>query len=178
MRRNELHHATRVGLSPRSGFTLLEILAVVTILGILAGVVMPQFLSASGDAKLAASAATVNLIRKKIEYHAARGDVVLSAGGYPAEIDPGWFGSGLLPKHAWTGKPMILKVKDKPPDEVYPEDKTFDLTEADKKNTWYNTTNGAFCVLVPESLGDDAEIIEAFNLANSRTITDLEQTTY
>ncbi len=178
MRRTELHHTIRVGLSRRSGFTLLEILAVVTILGILAGVVMPQFASASGDAKIAASAATGNLIRKQIEYHAALGDVVLSAGGYPDEIDPGWFGSGVLPKHPWTGQPMILEVEDEDPDEVYPEDKTFDLTEADEINAWYNTTNGAFCVLLPDSLGGEAEIIEAFNLANARTITDLDQTTY
>ncbi len=160
----------------RSGFTLSEVLAVVVILGILAAVVVPQMSFAAEDARPTLMSATVRHIRQQIEYHVAIGDVPLSAGGYPDTIDPDWFMLGRLPKHMWTNLPLILKVETKGADEVYPKKKTFDLNKADKENAWYNTTNGAFCVLVPKQ-GDEAEELRDFNLANNADVTDKDQTT-
>ncbi len=159
-------------MKPRHGFTLLEILAVVSILGILSAIVVPQFASAAEEARPAAMAANVVHVRKQIAYHAAIGDVALSQEGFPDTIDPSWFTFGRMPKHAWAGSPITVTVKSKPADEVYPKKKTY---MPNQKNAWYNTTNGAFCVLVPDTIGDDAKIIAVFNKANMASITDIEQ---
>jgi prepilin-type N-terminal cleavage/methylation domain-containing protein len=158
----------------RYGFTLLEILSVVTLLGILAAIVVPQFSSATDEARPAAMATTVVYVRKQISYHSAMGDVALSAEGFPESIHPSWFMFGRMPEHAWAGGPMIVKIMDKNPDEVYPKNKTF-KPDPGEDNAWYNNTNGAFCVLVPDTFKDDAEIISAFNKANGVIITDVNQ---
>ena len=53
----------------RKGFTLIEILIVVIILGILAAIVIPQFASASDDAKKSAVRSTVQSVRGQIELY-------------------------------------------------------------------------------------------------------------
>jgi len=51
------------------GFTLVEILIVVIILGILAAIVIPQFTSASQDARRSSMASTVQSLRSQIELY-------------------------------------------------------------------------------------------------------------
>ena len=53
----------------KSGFTLVEILIVVVILGILAAIVIPQFTSASTEAKEAALVSDLQSIRSQIELY-------------------------------------------------------------------------------------------------------------
>ena len=53
----------------RKGFTLVEILIVVIILGILAAVVIPQFTEASNDAREAAMASDLQTVRSQIELY-------------------------------------------------------------------------------------------------------------
>src|SRR5205807_2801553 len=48
------------------GFTLIEILIVVIILGILAAIVIPQFSSASNDARLSSLQSTVQTLRSQV----------------------------------------------------------------------------------------------------------------
>ena len=60
-----------------SGFTLVEILIVVIILGILAAIVIPQFTNASQDARRSALASTVQSVRSQVElYKLQHGDVL------------------------------------------------------------------------------------------------------
>src|SRR3954466_8236755 len=49
------------------GFTLVEILIVVIILGILAAIVIPQFTNASNDARKSSVASTLQTLRGQIE---------------------------------------------------------------------------------------------------------------
>jgi len=57
------------------GFTLVEILIVVIILGILAAIVIPQFTNASEDAKKSSTQSTLQVIRGQIElYKIKNGD--------------------------------------------------------------------------------------------------------
>ena len=53
----------------RKGFTLVEILIVVIILGILAAIVIPQFTEASNDARESALASDLQTVRSQIELY-------------------------------------------------------------------------------------------------------------
>lgn len=53
----------------KSGFTLVEILIVVVILGILAAIVIPQFTDASTDAKTSSLCADLQTVRSQIELY-------------------------------------------------------------------------------------------------------------
>ncbi len=73
----------------KSGFTLVEILIVVVILGILAAIVIPQFSSASEAAKASSLKSTLQTVRSQLELFQ-----VQHGGAYPpAMVD----GSGGLP---------------------------------------------------------------------------------
>jgi len=56
-------------MKAKSGFTLVEILIVVVILGILAAIVIPQFTSASVDAKESALVSDLQSMRSQIELY-------------------------------------------------------------------------------------------------------------
>lgn len=58
----------------KSGFTLVEILIVVVILGILAAIVIPQFTNASSEAKLSSLKSNLQSIRAQIELFKIRND--------------------------------------------------------------------------------------------------------
>jgi general secretion pathway protein G len=66
----------------RSGFTLVEILIVVVILGILAAVVVPQYASATQDAKQNATLDQLLKIRKALDVYFVRNSNV-----YPAVVE-------------------------------------------------------------------------------------------
>lgn len=57
---------------PRDGFTLVEILIVVTILGILAAIVVPQFTSASVQARESALETTLVRVRQQLQVYAGQ----------------------------------------------------------------------------------------------------------
>jgi len=56
-------------MKAKKGFTLVEILIVVVILGILAAIVIPQFTSASTEAKEAALVSNLQAVRSQIELY-------------------------------------------------------------------------------------------------------------
>ena len=66
------------------GFTLVEILIVVIILGILAAIVVPQFTEASSDAKLSNLTTNLQSIRAQLELYRLHHN-----GDYPADITTG-----------------------------------------------------------------------------------------
>lgn len=56
-------------MKARKGFTLVEILIVVVILGILAAIVIPQFTNASSEAKQASLRSDLQTLRSQIELY-------------------------------------------------------------------------------------------------------------
>jgi general secretion pathway protein G len=56
-------------MKAKSGFTLVEILIVVVILGILAAIVIPQFTEASTEAKLSSLCTDLQTVRSQIELY-------------------------------------------------------------------------------------------------------------
>jgi general secretion pathway protein G len=70
----------------RRGFSLVEILIVVAILGILAAIVVPQFQSHSQQAKEAAAKDNLRILRQQFEFYAAQHN----------GLAPGYIGANLL----------------------------------------------------------------------------------
>ena len=69
-------------MTHRTGFTLVEILIVVIILGILAAIVIPQFTEASNDARESALASDLQTLRSQIElYKVQHLELLPGAGG-------------------------------------------------------------------------------------------------
>jgi general secretion pathway protein G len=159
----------------RRAFTLVEILIVLVILGILASIVIPRFVESNQLTRESMMATTARYVRQMVQYHRQAADVDLSDAGYPAEIEAAWFRGSILPTHAWTDRPMIIDVESGGADDIYPGDKTFDPSVLGASNAWYNTTNGAFCVLVPNLASDD-ETLKAFNAANAAGAPNLGST--
>jgi len=69
----------------KRGFTLVEILIVVVILGILAAIVVPQFTNAANEARGGNTATQQSTIENQIELWAARHN-----GQYPDLVGDGW----------------------------------------------------------------------------------------
>jgi general secretion pathway protein G len=65
----------------KNGFTLVEILIVVIILGILAAIVVPQFTDASTQAKISSIKSDLQTIRSQIELYKAQHNPTLPAPG-------------------------------------------------------------------------------------------------
>jgi len=71
----------------RSGFTLVEILIVVIILGILAAIVIPQFTEASSQAKLNSMTSDLQTVRSQIQlYKVQHNDNVPTAATFVAQM--------------------------------------------------------------------------------------------
>jgi len=66
----------------RKGFTLVEILIVVIIIGILAAIVIPQFTEASNDARDSAVASDLQTMRSQVELYRMQ-----HTGNYPTVFD-------------------------------------------------------------------------------------------
>ena len=71
----------------KRGFTLVEILIVVVILGILAAIVIPQFTEASTDAKRSSLASDLQTVRSQIELYKIQHNDALPGAGAASLIE-------------------------------------------------------------------------------------------
>jgi len=113
-KRNEMELKSR---ACNSGFTLIEMLLVVVIIGILAAVVVPKFTTRSKDAQIAAAKASIESISLAVDMYE------VDNGSYPASLQAlitkgselNWKGPYLkddsIPQDPW-GKEFVYSVKD------------------------------------------------------------------
>jgi general secretion pathway protein G len=83
-------------MNAKYGFTLVEILIVVTILGILAAMVIPVFGQASTDAKTAALASNLSKMRQQIEVYRNQHNGVLPGTSGSATFEQAMIGKTTL----------------------------------------------------------------------------------
>ena len=154
----------------RSAFTIIEILIVSAILVVIAGIAYPLVAGIPRNVQTVTMTGVVRLIRQKILYHAAVGDVPLSKEGYPKTIEPEWFRNGLIPQDVWTRRPLRIQTVHGAKDQTIPTDKTFTYPPSigfGEHTAWYNAATGAFVALVP-NIGSEAVMREMFNLVNGQ----------
>ncbi|MCP3905400.1 MAG: type II secretion system protein [Planctomycetes bacterium] len=160
----------------RRAFTLIEIMIVVVILSLLGVILVARATNFIGLGRAEAMGANVGHIREQIGYQAATQGAPLAASGYPLAVDGGWFRSSEMPRHTWTGQPLLVQTVTADPNDYFPATKTFDPNAGAQPNAWYNVSNGSFCALVADE-GDAGETLEMFNIANNVQLTSLAQTT-
>jgi general secretion pathway protein G len=88
-------------MKSKSGFTLVEILIVVVILGILAAIVIPQFTNASTEARENSLKADLQTMRSQIELYKIQHNDTLP-GGDPAT--DAQFATDMTEPHTYNGK--------------------------------------------------------------------------
>lgn len=95
------------------GFTLVEILIVVVILGILAAIVVPQFTNAANESRVGNVATQVSTIETQLELWAARNngaypDLVTAGQTFQDLVDEGYFKE--LPRNPFDNASTINAV--------------------------------------------------------------------
>ena len=96
----------RIRTAPK-GFTLIEILIVVIILGILAAIVIPQFSSASSDARLSSLQSTVQTLRSQVALYRLQHNDNLPGAGSGTTFSSDQFWSDLTTQSDATGAPYV-----------------------------------------------------------------------
>ena len=122
-----------------TGFTLVEILIVVIILGILAAIVVPQFTEASGDAKVSALASDLQTVRSQLQLYRLQ-----HSGSYPSDIVTQLT---TMTKEDGTAGGTLGPYLTAFPSNPFTDSATVDVngTKGDGSHAWYfNTTTGEF----------------------------------
>jgi len=148
--------------SKKSGFTLVEILIVVIILGILAAVVIPQFSDASDDTRASSTGTNLKTVRSQLQLYKAQHNEQ-----YPPSFETQMitftdvshntnatqtavfrFGPYMLrvPANPYTGINTITTVDDA----ATPYSAAADMNQG----WWYNSVTGEFRCHVPDSVVD------------------------
>jgi general secretion pathway protein G len=140
-------------MKSRNGFTLVELLIVVIILGILAAIVIPQFSDASSEAKYNSLTSNLATIRSQIQLYKVQHNGLLPGGGSASVTDSltkyttvdGSLAATQAPGAGVYG-PYLQQIPKNP---YNSSDKaatiTNDGTLGDNSGGWeFNTTTGAF----------------------------------
>ncbi|MFT7464642.1 MAG: general secretion pathway protein G [Pseudohongiellaceae bacterium] len=125
----------------QTGFTLVELLIVVIILGILAAVVIPQFNSAANESKEAALASNLATVRQSIEmYKVQHDDTFPDATNFAIQLTGTTGVDG-----ATTGTTYGPYIRNDLPNEPFSGVNTVIFTAVDNAGGWaFDVTTGQF----------------------------------
>jgi len=148
----------------RSAFTLVEILIVVSIIGILAALVVPHIAKASDEAVAVTLTVNVKAVRAQINQRYAQN------GSFPATIDPTWFLNNTIPDHPENsiGLPVIQVLPH--PAAAHPANKV--LAAPATGAYWYNPTLGTFHARTTDK-GSSQATLDFYNRVNGSEETAL-----
>lgn len=150
--------------SGRRGFTLVEVLIVVVIIGILASILVPRYTDSREEAAKSSLTMSVAVIKSQVDlrFH--------TTGSWPATIEADWFAGNHLPKNIEDDFDLpeieVVSVAGK----IDPDEKVIDGDAAGA--FWYNAANGIVRARV-QSRASEGETLVYYNDVNKASATDL-----
>ncbi len=101
-------------LRKTQGFTLIELVMVIAIIGILASISVPKFIDLSGAAKAAATKAGVGSLRGVLATKYAESATGGATASFPASVAAADFAGSVDPKNAITAKSGVTSTASAP----------------------------------------------------------------
>lgn len=145
-------------MSPRRAFTLVELVVVILVLGILAGIATGRFLDAADEGRASALRASLEAYALQIELKTAA-----NGGQIPGAILPRWFTGGSLPTNPYntSGVPSLHRINN----DTLDHPNVIVLQDSSAGAFWYNAANGVIRARVP-SRGRPADTLAFYNEIN------------